>query len=127
MINSICVFCSASPNILESYIQPVENLGKEIASRGFELVYGGGSTGLMGVISSSVKLNQGKVYGVIPSKLNTREKVSEICDELLVATDMRERKKYMELRADAFIVLPGGSWNIRRIYRNNNFKATRVP
>ena len=105
---SICVYCSSSNAIAEVYPPVAEALGQEIAHRGHTLVYGGGAVGLMGVMAKAAHEAGGNVTGVIPAKLQDREGIAYEADELLVTETMRERKKLMYERADAFVVLPGG-------------------
>lgn len=105
---SICVYCSSSNAIDDRYPPVAEALGREIARRGHTLVYGGGAVGLMGALAHAAHEEGGAVTGVIPSKLQDREGVAYDADELVVTDTMRERKRIMYNRADAFIVLPGG-------------------
>lgn len=106
----ICVYGAASPTIDPEYIEKVEQMGKEMATRGHSLVFGGGGNGLMGAAARGVKSAGGHILGVIP-KFFQEEKVEAICDfcdELVLPNTMRERKQIMEDNADAFIVVPGG-------------------
>lgn len=105
---SICVYCSSSNSIADGYPAAAEALGRALARRGHELVYGGGDVGLMGVLAKAVHDDGGTVTGVIPGKLQEREGVAYDADELIVTDTMRERKGIMYRKADAFIVLPGG-------------------
>jgi len=105
---SICVYCSSSNAIADTYPPVAEALGREIARRGHELVYGGGAVGLMGVLAHAAHEEGGTVTGVIPSKLQDREGIAYDADELVVTDTMRERKGIMFRRSDAFVVLPGG-------------------
>lgn len=105
---SICVYCSSSNDIDDSFPPVAEALGREIARRGHSLVYGGGAVGLMGVLARATHDLGGSVTGVIPSKLQDREGIAYEADELIVTDTMRERKRIMYTKADAFVVLPGG-------------------
>jgi uncharacterized protein (TIGR00730 family) len=105
---SICVYCSSSNAIADAYPPIAERLGRELARRGHGLVYGGGAVGLMGVLARAAHEDGARVTGVIPSKLQDREGIAYDADELVVTDTMRERKKIMFRRADAFVVLPGG-------------------
>ena len=105
---SICVYCSSSNAIADTYPPVAEALGRGIARRGHELVYGGGAVGLMGVLAHAAHEEGGTVTGVIPSKLQDREGIAYDADELVVTDTMRERKGIMFRRSDAFVVLPGG-------------------
>lgn len=105
---SICVYCSSSNTIADDYPRAAEALGRELAERGYELIYGGGDVGLMGVLAEVVNEEGGTVTGVIPGRLQVREGVAYDADDLIVTETMRERKRIMYQKADAFIVLPGG-------------------
>ncbi|MFP4229350.1 MAG: TIGR00730 family Rossman fold protein [Salinivenus sp.] len=105
---SICVYCSSSDDIDAAYPPVAEALGRQLAARGHALVYGGGAVGLMGVLARAAHDAGGHVTGVIPSKLQDREGIAYDADELVVTETMRERKRIMFSKADAFIVLPGG-------------------
>jgi len=83
-------------------------LGVRMAAEGIELVYGGGSVGLMGVLADAVLAGGGKVTGVIPDFLSTRELAHGGVTKMLVTRSMHERKEEMSRLADAFAVLPGG-------------------
>ncbi|MEM9346415.1 MAG: TIGR00730 family Rossman fold protein [Planctomycetota bacterium] len=107
-MKSICVYCSSSDHIDDAYRGPARQLGRLIAEHGDQLVYGGGSVGLMGECARAVHEHGGKVVGVIPESLSTVEIAYHNADELIVTETMRERKQIMDDRADAFVVLPGG-------------------
>jgi uncharacterized protein (TIGR00730 family) len=79
-----------------------------LANNGIELIYGGGSIGLMGELAKSVLKHGGKVTGVIPEFLTAREHVLEQAQDVIVTKDMHERKRIMFERSDAFVALPGG-------------------
>lgn len=106
----ICVYGAASNTIEREYIDQVEVLGKEMATRGHSLVFGGGGSGLMGAVARGVKSEGGYIFGVIPSFFGDEniEAVCDFCDELVEPDTMRERKQIMEDNADAFIIVPGG-------------------
>lgn len=115
MRKTICVFCSSSSAIDEIYFEAARELGKVIGERGWGLVYGGSDVGLMGAVARAVHLHQGTVVGVIPQTIHARGIAYETADEMLVTKDLRERKAEMELRADAFIALPGGFGTLEEI------------
>lgn len=107
-MKSICVYCGSSEEIDPAYRQVAKDLGKLIGQNNDQLVYGGGSVGLMGDCARAVHEFGGKVVGVIPESLSTVEIAYHNADELIVTQTMRERKQIMDDRADAFVVLPGG-------------------
>jgi cytokinin riboside 5'-monophosphate phosphoribohydrolase len=107
-IQSICVFCASSESVDDLFKDIALELGRELGRRGINLVYGGASTGLMGCVARGVHEEKGKVVGVLPEFFKTKEFEYSMADELIVTQDMRERKRVMDKRSDAFIVLPGG-------------------
>ncbi len=104
----ICVYCASSNAIAEHYFSMARTLGTEMAQRGWTLVYGGGSVGLMGELARAVHAARGTVIGIIPQRLLDLEVGYLESDELIVTTTMRERKRLMDERADVFLTLPGG-------------------
>ncbi len=121
----ICVFSSSSNTIDQAYFEAAAALGKEIALQGDLLLFGGGTTGLMGECARAIHRNNGKVIGVIPEALNEKGIVYENCDELVVMNNMRERKAQMDARSDAFIALPGGFGTIEEIMEIITLKQLR--
>jgi uncharacterized protein (TIGR00730 family) len=107
-IRNICVYCGSSPGTDPRFIKEATLLGSLMAENGIGLVYGGGSVGLMGAVSSGVFAKGGTVTGVIPEFLSGRERPLEDAQELIVTHDMHERKRIMFERSDAFVALPGG-------------------
>ena len=107
-LSSICVFCGSGPGRNPAYVAAARTLGAAMAASGVRLVYGGGSLGLMGEVARSVLEGGGKVTGIIPEFLSEKERMLRDVDELIVTTDMHERKRRMFERSDAFVALPGG-------------------
>ncbi|KAJ0028047.1 hypothetical protein Pint_36135 [Pistacia integerrima] len=104
----ICVFCGSSSGNKTSYQEAAVALGKELVERKIDLVYGGGSVGLMGLVSQAVHDGGRHVLGVIPRTLMPREITGETVGEVRAVSDMHQRKAEMARQADAFIALPGG-------------------
>lgn len=106
----ICVFGAASKTIDEKYIIAVEEMGEKLAKRGHNLVFGSGSTGVMGASARGFKRGGGKTHGVIPNffKGDLTDFVDWNCDKMTYTETMRERKGIMEDEADCFIIAPGG-------------------
>jgi cytokinin riboside 5'-monophosphate phosphoribohydrolase len=107
-IRAICVFCASSESVDELFKTTALELGRELGRRGIDLVYGGASIGLMGCLARGVHEEKGKVIGVLPKFFKNKDIEYSEADELIVTSDMRERKAIMDQRSDAFIVLPGG-------------------
>ena len=117
-IRSICVYCGSRPGRDSSYMAAGRELGKSIAENGLRLVYGGGTKGIMGAVASGVLSHGGQVTGIIPEFLvdmeATRHSLGQL-DELIITSDMHERKHGMFERADAFVALPGGIGTLEEI------------
>jgi uncharacterized protein (TIGR00730 family) len=107
-INALCVYCGSSPGTDPAFAEAARAFGKILAENGIRLVYGGGSTGLMGAIAEAVLKNGGDVTGIIPEFLTNRERPELLPQEIIVTRDLHERKRKMFERADAFVALPGG-------------------
>jgi len=107
-LNSVCVFCGSSPGASPVYGEAAARLGRTLAGRGLTLVYGGGRVELMGIAADASLAAGGKVIGVIPEALATRELAHPGVTELRVVESMHERKALMSGLADGFLALPGG-------------------
>lgn len=108
LIKNICVYSSSSNALDKKYYETSKELGVLIAKSGFNLVYGGGNLGMMGITAQAVKDFGGKVFGVLPEKLHKIGVGSIGCDELHVTKCMRTRKEKLDQISDAVIALPGG-------------------
>ena len=104
----ICVYGAASDTIDKKYLDAGVELGKKIAERGHNVVYGAGATGMMGAVSRGALEAKGKVIGVVPEFFDIHEVVNLDCTEIIYTKTMRERKQIMEYSSEAFIVTPGG-------------------
>jgi uncharacterized protein (TIGR00730 family) len=107
-IASLCVFCGSSTPPDTRYRHAAWALGSLVASRGIGLVYGGGSVGLMGTMADAALAAGGRVVGVIPTGLFSREVAHTELTELHEVGSMHERKQLMYDLADGFVALPGG-------------------
>ena len=104
---NICVFCGASSGSTPNYKILAEKVGKMIGENNFNLIYGAGSTGLMGSCAKSAKRYGAKVFGVMPNFLARIEKPLDDINIKYTST-MRTRKAIMYRKASLFIILPGG-------------------
>ncbi len=105
---SVCVYCGARPGDDPLFADTARQVGQWIGQHGGQLVYGGGSNGLMGIVADATLAAGGRVVGIIPQALVDKEWAHARCTELHVVDTMHERKRMMAERADAFIALPGG-------------------
>lgn len=104
----LCCYCGSATGKNPLYATAATALGAAMASAGMGLVYGGGGIGLMGTIARSVLDNGGHVTGIIPDFLMNKERMLDGVNELMVTTNMHERKMAMFERATGFVALPGG-------------------
>lgn len=107
-MKKICIFCGSSMGYLPIYRAKAIELGQVMAEKQCELLYGGGSVGLMKVIADVMMEHHCKVTGTITQHLMDLEVGYDDIDELIVVESMAERKKILEDMADGFIVMPGG-------------------
>ncbi|MEZ4368664.1 MAG: TIGR00730 family Rossman fold protein [Kofleriaceae bacterium] len=105
---AIGVFLSARTGVEPAHVERARRVGAALAAGGHEVVYGGASVGLMGVLADAALAAGGRVVGVIPRSMVDRELAHGGLTELHVVETMGQRKALMFDRADAFLVLPGG-------------------
>lgn len=116
MIKSLCVYCGANFNGDPLLLKAIEDLALTMVGQQITLVYGGGSVGVMGVIADEVLKLGGRVIGVIPQFLMDKEVGHQSLTEMVVTTNMHERKQKMADLADGFIVLPGGFGTLEEFF-----------
>ena len=105
---TVCVFASSSSRIDNDYATAASKLGLLLAQAKIDVVYGGGGIGLMGRLADAVLENGGKITGVIPSFMKDEGWDHSLVSEMIITSDMGERKKRMFELADAVVALPGG-------------------
>ena len=111
----VCVYCASStydPRLLDI----ATDVGAGLARRGWTLVSGGGNVSMMGAVADAARAGGARTVGVIPEGLKVREEADLQADELVVVTTMRERKREMEERSDAFLTLPGGIGTMEEMF-----------
>ena len=113
---SICLFAGSSLGADPRFAQAAAALGRELVARGYGVVYGGSSTGLMGVVADAALAAGGTVTGVIPEFLVAKEVAHRGLTELKVVTSMHQRKETMAALSDGFIALPGGLGTIEELF-----------
>ena len=111
----VCVYCASSTHDPRLLAVATE-VGDAIARRGWALVSGGGNGSMMGAVAEAARAGGARTVGVIPEGLRVREVADTSADELVVVTTMRERKREMEERSDAFLTLPGGIGTMEEMF-----------
>ena len=107
-MRSVAVYCGSSPGSNPAFRLAAEVLGRTLARAACTVVYGGSHNGLMGVVADAALDAGGKVIGVIPDALVSREIAHRGLSELQVVLSMHERKARMNELSEAFVALPGG-------------------
>jgi len=115
-MNALCVFCGSSRGRSPAYAEAAASLGALLAEQRIDLVYGGGKVGIMGVLADACLAHGGRVVGVIPAHLWSREVGHAGVTEMHVVASMHERKARMAELADAFIALPGGIGTLDELF-----------
>lgn len=115
-MNTIGIFCSASSGIDPVYFKKAEELGIWMGKRGKTLVYGGSNDGLMECVAKAVKTNGGRVFGVIPTIVESRNKVSDYVDIDFRCNNLSDRKDMMLQEAQIMVALPGGIGTLDEIF-----------
>jgi len=115
-IQNVAVFCASSDGNDELIYESAYEVGKRMAEDRIRLIYGGSRLGLMGQVAKGMIDHGGKVTGVIPDFLKTKEVVHTGLDKLITTRDMHERKLTMHELSDAFISLPGGFGTFEELF-----------
>jgi uncharacterized protein (TIGR00730 family) len=113
---NICVFCSSSDEIAVEYLELATAVGARLAAGGHGLVSGGGRVSMMGALARAARSGGAHTVGVIPVHLMSVEVADQDADELIVVDTMRERKRVMDERSDAFLALPGGLGTLEELF-----------
>ncbi len=115
-MNRITVFCGSSFGTDNDFEFQAKKLGKKLALENIVLVYGGANVGLMGAIANETLLNSGKVIGVLPHFLKSKEIAHNELTELILVDSMHERKAKMNELCDGVIALPGGFGTLEELF-----------
>lgn len=118
VMRHLAVFLGSRDGHDPTHTALARDVGRELAVRGIELVYGAGGSGLMGHLSQAVLDHGGQVYGVIPRFMVDREwgRASSEHVETVIVDSMHQRKALMAERADAFLTLPGGIGTLEEFF-----------
>ncbi|MCA3034615.1 MAG: TIGR00730 family Rossman fold protein [Rhodocyclaceae bacterium] len=117
-LNSLRLFCGASPGADPAYRDAAASFGTTLAHRNIRLIYGGGSVGLMGVAADACLAAGGEVVGVIPRMLMEKEVGHAGVTQMHVVETMHDRKALMTELSDGFIALPGGFGTLDELFES---------
>ena len=112
----VSVFAGSAAGTRPSYLIAARELGSEIARRGYAMVYGGASCGLMGACADAALAGGGEVVGVLPRALTSRELAHTGLTEMRIVASLHERKAVMSALSDAVVALPGGCGTMDELF-----------
>ncbi|WP_156754835.1 LOG family protein [Actinokineospora pegani] len=115
-MHAVCVYCASNSNVPRPHLDLADAVGAGIAARGWSLVWGGSSAAMMGSVARAARRGGATTVGVIPHGLVALEVADPDADELHVVDTMRERKRVMDDRSNAFLALPGGLGTLEELF-----------
>ncbi len=111
----ICVYCASSAKINKSYFEATESLAKLLVDDNIEVIYGGGATGLMGILADTILAQGGKIKGIMPKFMNEIEWAHKKVIDFEFTETMHERKSKFLEGIDGLVTLPGGSGTLEEL------------
>lgn len=125
-IKAIAVFCGSKLGNNPLYEEHTRALGKMLAEKHIDVIYGGGNRGLMGAMANATLESNGNVTGIIPELLQTKEIIHESLTETHVVDGMHSRKKMIYERCDAAIILPGGYGTLDEVFEMLTWNQLKI-
>ncbi len=117
-MKNVLIFCGANKGFDPIYEQAAAALATALAHRNINIITGGGSVGLMGVVADATLAAGGTITGIIPDFLNKMEVGHNGLTEMIVVESMHERKDLMHQMCDAIIALPGGYGTLDELFES---------
>lgn len=115
-MKTVCVYCGSSNVIAKPYLEAARAMGRVLAQRGLALIYGGGSTGMMGALADTALEGGAQVIGILPQIFDTPVLAHPSLSEMRITDSMHTRKAMMIEAADGFIALPGGLGTFEELF-----------
>ena len=125
-MKTICVYCASSTKIKTQYFDATAHFGKILAEAGLTVVFGGGSSGLMGKLADSMLAANAKITGIIPQFMCDEDWHHKSLTDLIVVETMHERKALMAKMADAIVALPGGCGTMEELLEAITWKQLGI-
>ena len=122
----VCVFCGAASGNRPEYTEAARELGRELALRGWGVVYGGATIGLMGAVADAALEAGGEVIGVLPEVLTQREIPHNRLTQLILTSTMHERKAKMADLSEIIIALPGGFGTLDELFETLTWNQLKI-
>jgi uncharacterized protein (TIGR00730 family) len=111
----ICVYCASSAKIDRAFFEATERLARLFVEEEIEVVFGGGSMGLMGKLADVILENGGKIRGVMPKFMKEIEWAHKGVTDFVFTETMHERKAAYLEGVDGLVALPGGSGTLEEL------------
>lgn len=122
----ICIYCASSDKISSGYFDATEKLALALVQQNIEVVYGGGSSGLMGKLADVMLANGGKIKGIMPKFMNEVEWAHKNLQDIEFTETMHERKaKFLE-NIDGLVALPGGTGTLEELLEAMTLKKLGI-
>ena len=125
-IKSLTIYCSSSNLLEKKYYKLSREIAVFLSNKKITIVYGGGKVGMMGEISRTAINSGGKVIGVIPKFLNSKEIIDYDISKTIIVKNMSERKQKMFQLGDAFLILPGGTGTLEEVIEVLSWKILKL-
>ena len=113
---SVCVFCGSRTGDDPGFVAAAKQFGRHLAAEGHTMIYGGGSTGIMGAIADAMLEKNGRIIGVIPEHLARVELMHAAVADMRITRNMHERKALMHELSDVYVTLPGGFGTMEELF-----------
>lgn len=115
-----CVFAGSNDGVNPAFRHQAAALGRALAAREIDVVYGGAGVGLMRAVADAALDGGSRVTGVFPRSLTQVEAPHDGLSELRIVASMMERKQQMEELSDMFIAVPGGLGTLDELFEMVN-------
>lgn len=112
----VTVFCGSNMGSDKNFQSQATFVGKTLAKNQIEVVYGGAKVGLMGALADGALSEGGRVIGILPKFLSSKEIVHDGLTELIMVETMHKRKTMMNELCDGVIALPGGFGTLEELF-----------
>ena len=112
---TVCVFCGSKTGNNKKYVKFANTLGRRLAEKSFNVIYGGGNSGLMGALAEGVLQKNGSLISIIP-KLFDKKKNQITSEKKILTKNLNDRKYLMIRKSDIFIALPGGFGTLDEVF-----------